>query len=132
MSLSDPIADMLTRIRNASRAGHTDVSFPSSKLKMAILDILKREGYIEAYQSRTEHRISDIEVKLKYASGKRPVIRQLERVSRPGRRTYTNATELRPVRNNMGIAIVSTSQGVMTGRKAKKLNIGGEILCRVW
>lgn len=131
MSLSDPIADMLTRIRNASRAGHPQVTFPASKLKVAILDILKGEGFIAAYSSKTEKRISDIEVKLKY-TGKTPVIRQLERVSRPGRRLYSNADELKPVRNNMGIAIVSTSQGVMTGRKAKKLNIGGEVICRVW
>ncbi|MEQ9363094.1 MAG: 30S ribosomal protein S8 [Leptospirales bacterium] len=131
MSLSDPIADMLTRIRNASRAGHPQVTFPASKLKVAILDILKGEGFIAEYSSKTEKRISDIEVKLKY-TGKTPVIRQLERVSRPGRRMYSNAGELKPVRNNMGIAIVSTSQGVMTGRKAKKLNIGGEVICRVW
>ncbi|MCR9142364.1 MAG: 30S ribosomal protein S8 [bacterium] len=131
MSLSDPIADMLTRIRNASRAGHPQVTFPASKLKVAILDILKGEGFIAEYSSKSEKRLSDIEVKLKY-TGKTPVIRQLERVSRPGRRLYTNAGELQPVRNNMGIAIVSTSQGVMTGRKAKKLNIGGEVLCRVW
>lgn len=131
MSLSDPIADMLTRIRNASRAGHPQVTFPASKLKVAILDILKGEGFIAEYSSKSEKRISDIEVKLKY-SGKTPVIKQLERVSRPGRRFYTNAGELKPVRNNMGIAIVSTSQGVMTGRKAKKLNIGGEVICRVW
>tara|TARA_Y100001972_G_C7500832_1_gene253490 strand:- start:53 stop:448 length:396 start_codon:yes stop_codon:yes gene_type:complete len=131
MSLSDPIADMLTRIRNASRAGHQEVSFPASKLKLAILDILKREGFIADFAEKTENHKSDIQVKLKY-TGKRPVIRQLERVSRPGRRYYSNATELRPVRNNMGIAIISTSQGVMTGRKAKSLNIGGEIICRVW
>lgn len=131
MSLSDPIADMLTRIRNASRAGHPQVTFPASKLKVAILDILKREGFIAEYVAKTENHISDIEVKLKYA-GKRPVIRQLERVSRPGRRMYSNAVDLVPVRNNMGIAIVSTSKGVMTGRKAKKLNIGGEVICRVW
>ncbi len=131
MSLSDPIADMLTRIRNGSRAGHRTVSFPGSKLKVAILDILKREGFIAGFEMKTENRKADIEVQLKYA-GKTPVIRQLERVSSPGRRYYVKGREMRPVRNNMGIAIVSTSQGVMTGRKAKKLNIGGEILCRVW
>jgi small subunit ribosomal protein S8 len=131
MSLSDPIADMLTRIRNASRAGHQQVTFPASRLKIAILEILKREGFIADFSSKTENRKSDVEVRLKY-SGKRPVIRQLERVSSPGRRYYSNASELQPVRNNMGIAIVSTSKGVMTGRSAKKLNIGGEVLCRVW
>ncbi|MBX7056495.1 MAG: 30S ribosomal protein S8 [Leptospirales bacterium] len=131
MSLADPIADMLTRIRNASRAGHPSVSFPGSRLKVAILDILKKEGFIDEYQLRKASNKTDIEVKLKYAD-KRPVIRQIERVSRPGRRFYTAAEKLRPVRNNLGISIISTSQGVMTGRKARKLNIGGEVLCRVW
>ena len=132
MSLSDPIADMLTRIRNASSARHELVSFPGSKLKVAILDILKTEGYIENFTLKKENKKSDIEVKLKYIQGRQPVIRQLERISKPGRRYYVNAPELRPVRNNMGIAIVSTSRGVMTGRKAKKLNVGGELICEVW
>lgn len=131
MSLSDPIADMLTRIRNASRAGHPRVTFPGSKLKIAILDILKKEGFIEDFQLKTEGQKMDVDVQLRYAN-KKPVIRQLERVSKPGRRHYVEADELKPVRNNMGIAIVSTSQGVMTGRKAKSLNVGGEIICRVW
>ncbi len=131
MSLADPIADMLTRIRNASRAGHPSVSFPGSRLKAAILDILKKEGFIDEFQVRKANNKTDIEVKLKYAD-RRPVIRQIERVSSPGRRFYIAADKLRPVRNNMGISIVSTSQGVMTGRKARKLNIGGEVLCRVW
>lgn len=131
MSLSDPIADMLTRIRNASRAGHERVNFPGSRLKVAILDILKTEGFIIDYTAKVESRKSDIEVKLKY-SNKRPVIQQLERVSKPGRRFYMKSTELRPVRNNMGLSIVSTSHGVMTGRKARKMNLGGEVICRVW
>ncbi len=131
MSLTDPIADMLTRLRNASRAGHPSVTFPGSRLKVAILDILKVEGFIAEYAVKKQNNKSDIEVRLKYAN-KQPVIRQIQRVSRPGRRYYMKAQEMRPVRNNIGIAIVSTSQGVMTGRKARKLNIGGEILCRVW
>lgn len=131
MSMSDSIADMLTRIRNASRAGHPNVTFPGSKLKESILEILKVEGYIEDFQVKRQNKKTDIEVQLKY-QGKQPVIKQLERVSRPGRRSYTSAAELRPVRNNMGIAIVSTSRGVMTGRKAKRLNVGGEVLCQVW
>jgi small subunit ribosomal protein S8 len=131
MSLTDPIADMLTRLRNASRAGHPSVTFPGSRLKVAILDILKVEGFIAEYAVKKVNNKSDIEVRLKYAN-KQPVIRQIQRVSRPGRRYYMKAQEMRPVRNNIGIAIVSTSQGVMTGRKARKLNIGGEILCRVW
>jgi small subunit ribosomal protein S8 len=131
MSMSDSIADMLTRIRNASRAGHPKVAFPGSKLKESILEILKVEGYIQDFQVKRQSSKTDIEVELKYQN-KKPVIKQLERVSRPGRRSYTSAAELRPVRNNMGIAIVSTPRGVMTGRKAKRLNVGGEILCRVW
>ena len=92
---------------------------------------MKSEGFIQGYKVKQDGKKKDIEVELKYFNRK-PVIRQLERVSRPGRRFYVQATELTPVRNNMGIAIVSTSQGIMTGRKAKRLNIGGEIVCRVW
>lgn len=131
MSLSDPIADMLTRIRNASRAGHSTVVFPGSRLKVAILNILKSEGFIEDFEMKEENRKTDIEVKLKYYERK-PVIRQLVRVSTPGRRHYIKSKELAPVRNNMGISIVSTPKGVMTGRKAKSLNVGGEVICRVW
>lgn len=131
MSLSDPIADMLTRIRNASQARHMRVLFPGSKLKENIANILKSEGFIGDYALKKNGSKTDIEIKLKYFD-KQPVIRQLERVSRPGRRFYLNADELRPVRNNIGIAIVSTSQGVMTGRKARSLNVGGEVICKVW
>ena len=131
MSQSDPIADMMTRIRNASRANHPDAKFPGSKLKAAILDILKTEGFIKDYKISKENNKTFIDVELKYKS-KKPVINQLERVSRPGRRLYVSADMLGPVRNNMGISIVSTSQGLMTGRKASKLNIGGEVICRVW
>lgn len=132
MSMSDPIADMLTRIRNASSARHPAVLFPGSKLKVAILDILRKEGFIDSYQVKKQDQKTDIEVKLRYLKNRSPVISELERVSVPGRRYYANATELTPVRNNMGIAIVSTSRGVMTGRRARKLNIGGEVICRVW
>lgn len=131
MSLSDPIADMMTCIRNASRARHPMTTFPGSRLKEAILDILKAEGFIADYAVRNENNKSNIDVTLKY-QGRKPVITQLQRVSRPGRRHYVNARDLRPVRNNMGIAIVSTSHGVMTGRKANKLNLGGEVICQVW
>ncbi|MBR29708.1 MAG: 30S ribosomal protein S8 [Spirochaetaceae bacterium] len=131
MSLSDPIADMLTRIRNASRAGHPKVSFAGSNLKESIVSILKNEGYIANYEVKKENNKSNIEVELKYIN-KSPVIKEIERVSKPGRRIYSKSQEMRPVRNNMGIAILSTSHGVMTGRKAKKMNVGGEILLRVW
>ena len=132
MSLSDPIADMLTVIRNASRAGHHTVKVPGSRLKVSILSILKDEGFIENYRVKPENQKTDIEVKLKYVNGQNPVIRQLVRISKPGRRAYVSSKSLKPVRNNIGIAIVSTSKGVMTGRRAKKLNIGGELLCKVW
>ncbi|MCB1167699.1 MAG: 30S ribosomal protein S8 [Leptospiraceae bacterium] len=131
MSLSDPIADMLTRIRNASRAGHPRVSFAGSNLKESIVAILKNEGFIANYEVKKEDNKSNIEVELKYVN-KAPVIKEIERVSKPGRRIYSKSQDMRPVRNNMGIAILSTSHGVMTGRKAKKMNVGGEILLRVW
>ena len=131
MSLSDPIADMLTRIRNASTAGHPSVEFPSSKLKVAVLDILKREGFIENFAVKEENKKNTIQVTLKYYN-KKPVIRQLERVSSPGRRHYIQAKDIRPVRNKIGLSILSTPQGVMTGRAARKLNVGGELICRVW
>ena len=122
---------MLTRIRNASRAGHPKVSFAGSNLKESIVSILKNEGFIANYEVKKENNKSNIEVELKYIN-KNPVIKEIERVSKPGRRIYSKSQEMRPVRNNMGIAILSTSHGVMTGRKAKKMNVGGEILLRVW
>lgn len=131
MSLSDPIADMLTRIRNAARSGKRKVTAPGSRIKSSILEIMEKEGFIEEYKEVQNNNKSDLEIFLKY-SDKKPVIKELERVSRPGRRYYVKAEDLRPVRNNMGIAIVSTSHGVMTGRKAKSMNLGGEILCRIW
>ncbi len=131
MSITDPIADMLTRIRNASRARKSHVVVPGSRLKISILDILKKEGFIENYSVKRESKKTDIEIRLKYFE-KEPVIQELERVSRPGRRYYVQAKDLRPVRNNLGIAIVSTSGGVMSSRKARSMNMGGEIICRVW
>ena len=131
MSLSDPIADMMTRIRNASRANHPSTSFPGSRMKAEILNILKKEGFIKDYSVSSDRNKTVIDVQLKYKDRK-AVINQLERVSRPGRRYYVKADKLEPVRNNMGIAIVSTSRGLMTGRKANKLNLGGEVICRVW
>lgn len=131
MSITDPIADMLTRIRNASRARKSHVVVPGSRLKISILDILKKEGFIENYSVKRESKKTDIEIRLKYFE-KEPVIQELERVSRPGRRYYVQAKDLRPVRNNLGIAIVSTSGGVMSSRKARSMNMGGEVICRVW
>jgi small subunit ribosomal protein S8 len=131
MSLNDPIADMLTRIRNASRAGHATVSFQGSRLKKDILEILKSEGFIEEYSEKNNNGKSDIEVKLKYFN-KKSVITQVERVSKPGLRYYIKAKDLFPIRNNIGISVVSTPKGVMTGGKAKRMNVGGEVICRVW
>ena len=132
MSLSDPIADMLTRIRNASQAGYEKVSMPSSKQKLVILAILKDEGFIRDYNpsEKKDGKIS-VEVALKYYQSK-PVIREIHRVSRPSLRYYVKAKELYPVRNNLGISIVSTPQGMMTGRKAKELKLGGELVCKLW
>jgi len=134
---SDPIADMLTRIRNALMAGHASVSLPSSKLKLAIAQILKEEGFIEDYQVLlAEGAVQpSLRLTLKYVGQrreKRPVISGLERVSKPGRRIYTRKSEIPWVLSGMGIAILSTPRGVMTGAKARKLGVGGEVLCKVW
>ncbi len=132
MSLSDPIADMLTRIRNACQNRSASVRMPSSKQKIAVLNILKKEGYISSYRVEKKDNKADVEVNLKYYDRLKPVIKKIIRISRPGLRNYIQARGLRPVRNNLGISIISTSQGVMTGRKAKNLNLGGEIICKVW
>jgi small subunit ribosomal protein S8 len=129
--INDPIADMLTRIRNASRAKHANVSFQYSRIKEEILRILKREGFIADFEVQKDGNKRDIIVTLKYFE-KQPVIRSIERVSTPGRRIYIKKDDLRPTKNNMGISIVSTSKGVTTGRQAKRLGVGGEVLLRVW
>ena len=130
MSMSDPIADMLTRIRNAQGVQKTAVSMPSSKLKVAIANVLKDEGYIEDYAVTTEAGKSELKIGLKYYTG-RPVIERLERVSRPGLRIYKGKNEIPQVMNGLGVAIVSTPQGVMTDRKARATGVGGEVLCYV-
>ena len=130
MSMSDPIADMLTRIRNGQQAEKVLVSMPSSKLKCAVANVLKEEGYISDFETRDEGSKRLLDVTLKYFDGK-PVIEKLQRVSRPGLRRYTSCNEIPVVLGGLGIAIISTSQGVMTGTKAKSLGQGGEILCSV-
>ena len=130
MSMSDPIADMLTRIRNAQGVEKTVVSMPSSKLKVAIAQVLKDEGYIEDYAERDLEGKPVIEIGLKYYAGK-PVIEKLERISRPGLRIYKGREDIKPVMNGLGVAIVSTSQGVMTDRRARETGVGGEVLCIV-
>ena len=130
MSMSDPIADMLTRIRNGQMIEKTSVRMPASKLKKAIAQVLQDEGYIEGFMVRENAGLPEMEVALKYYAG-RPVIEKIERVSRPGLRIYKGRDDLPRVMNGLGVAIVSTSQGVMTDRKARSLGVGGEVLCVV-
>jgi len=130
MSMSDPIADMLTRIRNAQLAEKLSVSMPSSRVKASIAQVLKDEGYIEDFKIRDEDGKSTLEVALKYYAGE-PVIEKIERVSRPGLRIYKGRDDIPKIMNGLGIAIVSTSKGVMTDRKARATGIGGEVLCIV-
>lgn len=132
MSMTDPIADMLTRIRNACMAKHEKVDIPGSRLKLEIARILKEEGYIKNYKFLKDNKQGVIRITLKYEEDRRPVIEGMERVSRPGRRVYIGAKEIPRVLGGFGIAILSTSRGVMTDRKAREMNTGGEILCKVW
>ena len=127
MSMSDPIADMLTRIRNAQAVDKSAVKMPSSKLKVAIAQVLKDEGYIDGYAVHEETGKPELELQLKYYAGK-PVIERLERVSRPGLRIYKGRDSLPQVLNGLGVAIVTTSKGVMTDRRARQVGIGGEVL----
>lgn len=130
MSMSDPIADMLTRIRNAQGVQKTTVAMPSSKVKVAIANVLKDEGYIEDYAVSEAEGKSELKIGLKYYAG-RPVIERLERVSRPGLRIYKRKDEIPSVMNGLGVAIVSTPKGVMTDRKARATGVGGEVICYV-
>lgn len=130
MSMSDPIADMLTRIRNAQATDKVTVAMPSSKVKLAIAKVLKDEGYIEDFAQREVEGKSVLEIGLKYYAGK-PVIEKLERVSRPGLRIYKRRDDIPRVMNGLGVAIVSTSRGVMTDRRARETGVGGEVLCIV-
>ena len=130
MSMSDPIADMLTRIRNAQMVEKPSVTLPASKLKTAIAKVLKDEGYIEDLAIQGEGAKPELEIALKYYAGK-PVIEKIERVSRPGLRIYRGREDIKPVMNGLGVAIVSTSRGVMTDRRARETGVGGEVLCIV-
>ncbi|NMC85150.1 MAG: 30S ribosomal protein S8 [Anaerolineaceae bacterium] len=137
MSVNDPIADMLTRIRNGAMAGQSVVAMPNSKIKVEIARILKEEGFIEGYEVVDGEKvfIKTLRIKLKYVGERRqrtPVITGLERVSRPGRRVYTQKSDIPWVLAGMGIAILSTPKGVMTGQRARQLGVGGELLCKVW
>ncbi|MDX1331311.1 MAG: 30S ribosomal protein S8 [Burkholderiaceae bacterium] len=130
MSMSDPIADMLTRIRNAQMVEKTNVVMPASKVKVAIAQVLKDEGYIENFQVNAADGKSQLEIALKYYAGS-PVIERIERVSRPGLRVYRGSKSIPQVMNGLGVAIVTTPKGVMTDRKARAEGVGGEVLCYV-
>jgi small subunit ribosomal protein S8 len=133
MVVTDTISDMLTRIRNANMVKHQIVQIPASKMSLAISNILKAEGFIEDFESYSENGRNYILISLKYlGKSRKSVICKIERVSKPGLRVYSNAKQLPKVLDNLGIAIISTSQGVMTNLKAKELGIGGEVLCYIW
>jgi small subunit ribosomal protein S8 len=132
MTMTDPIADFLTRIRNALMARHETMDIPASKLKWRLAEILKAEGYITDAQLVGEGHHQVIRISLKYDPGEVSVIQSLRRISKPGRRTYVTANQLPRVLNGLGIAIISTSRGVMSDRECRRLNVGGEVLCQVW
>ena len=132
MQITDPIADMLTRIRNANTAKHETVDIPASNMKKAIAEILNNEGYIKGYQIIEDGKQGVIRVTLKYSANKEKVISGIKRVSKPGLRMYAQADELPRVLKGLGIAIISTSKGIMTDKEARKLHIGGEVLAFVW
>lgn len=132
MHITDPVADMLTRIRNANSAKHETVDIPASKVKKAIAEILNEEGYIKGYQVIDDGKQGIIKVTLKYGANKEKVLSGLKRISKPGLRVYASRDELPRVLKGLGIAIISTSQGIMTDKKARAKNIGGEVLAFVW
>jgi len=132
MAVTDPIADMLTRIRNGAKAKFNSIDVPGSKLKTEIAKILKEEGFIKNYKFLKDGKQGILRIYLKYGPGQSAVVYGLKRVSKPGRRVYVKSDEIKPVYNGMGISILSTSRGIITDKKARKENIGGEILCDVW
>jgi len=134
MSMTDPVSDFLTRLRNAAKAQHQDVIIPASKLKTELARILKEQGYIEAYEVHpsTDRPGDELTVTLKYTDDRKPVITGLQRVSRPGRRTYVDHAHIPRIQGGMGTAIISTSKGVMTGHEARIEGVGGEVVARVW
>lgn len=132
MSMNDPIADMLTRIRNALRVRHEDVFMPYSRLKEDVAKVLQREGYIDTYSVAGEGAKKTIRVQLRYDAEGRSVIHGLRRISKPSLRTYMASNRMKPVRSGLGISIVTTSHGVVSGKEARDQNVGGEVLCEVW
>lgn len=132
MSISDPLSDMLTRVRNAGKAKHVSVDIPGSKLKVALAGVMKDAGFIRNYKFIKDNKQGILRIYLKYDQKDQHVIYGLERVSRPSRRVYIKGKDARPVLSGMGIAVLSTSKGVMTDKDARKGNVGGEILCKIW
>jgi small subunit ribosomal protein S8 len=134
MSMTDPVADFLTRLRNAARAQHQDVTIPSSRLKRELARILSEQGYIEGYEvaEAGDRPGEELTVTLKYTSDRKPVISGIQRVSRPGRRTYVDHNHIPRIQGGMGTTIISTSQGIMTGHDARQAGVGGEIVAKVW
>jgi len=130
--MTDPIADMLTRIRNAVNVERLFVEMPSSKVKRGLADVLKREGYIWDWQEVEDEPVNHLRLELKYGPNGERVIQRIRRVSKPGRRVYSKAKDMRPVLNGLGITIISTSQGVVSDREARQKRVGGEVLCEVW
>ena len=130
--MTDPVADMLTRIRNANLALHQTVSMPSSKLKEGIARILAAEGYIAGYEVKSSGSMKTLDLTLRYGAERQPVIEGLRRVSKPGRRVYAGADELPRVRGGLGVAVISTSQGLLADREARRRRLGGEVVCEVW
>lgn len=132
MAISDPIADMLTRIRNATKAKFNSADVPASKLKTELARVLKDEGYIKNYKFIQDGKQGILRIYLKYGPGQKATIYGIERVSKPSRRVYTKSKDIQPVFNGMGISILSTSRGIMSDKKARQENVGGEILCNIW
>lgn len=132
MNVTDPIADMLTRIRNASAARHKELSLPSSRMKREIARILAEEGFIDTYVTQADGAQERLTLRLKYVEGRTPVVTGIKRISKPGLRVYARKTEIPRVLGGLGLAILSTSHGIMTGTEARKQNLGGEVLCYVW
>ncbi len=132
MTMSDPIADMLTRIRNASMVAHETVDIPASKLKVELAKLMKEEGFISDYAVKEDGKFKVITITLKYDANHKPVITKLERISKPGLRHYSKAKNLQKVLGGLGVAVVSTPKGLLTDRKARKENVGGEVLCYIY
>lgn len=132
MTMTDPVADMLTRIRNGVRARHDAVEMPSSTVKVAIAKVLKDEGFVKGYQVLEDRPFKRLRVDLQYTGKKEPVLTGIKRISKPGLRVYAKATDIPRVFGGLGLAVVSTPKGVMSGQQARRLNLGGEVICHVW